>query len=70
MSSGDSIIGIVVVAIFFFIIASKVYNHEKDNLSPTIDKIKSWFARKKEDVGESSGGLNEDYDLEFAGRMK
>jgi len=68
MATGD-IIGFVIIAIFFFIIGSKVYQHEKDNIDPLIAKIKGWF-HKDDDSNEGSFVQDNDYQLEFGGKMR
>ena len=69
MSVTDSLIGIGVIGIFFFIIGSKVYKHEKENIDPIIAKIKGWF-NKDEDSSEDTFDPSEDYDLAFKGQLK
>jgi len=69
MGTVDSLVGIGVIGIFFFIIGSKVYQHEKEHIDPMIAKIKGWFSKDEDfsnDVLDSSG----DYELAFKGQLK
>ena len=68
MGLADAIIGILIIGIFFFIIASKVHEHEKEHLDPLITKIKGWF-HKDEDSSDEGFDPSADYDLEFRGKM-
>ena len=66
----DAIIGILIIGIFFFIIGSRVYKHEKEHLNPMIDKVKGWFHKGDEaDSGGDGFDPMGDYDLEFRGKM-
>ena len=70
MGTGDAIVGILIIGIFFIIIGSRVYNHEKEHLDPLIDKVKGWF-HKEEDSGSGGGSTQvEDYELDFRGKLR
>lgn len=65
----DAIIGIAIIGIFFFIIGSRIYKHEKEHLDPMIDKVKGWFHKGEEDSGGDGFDPMGDYNLEFRGKM-
>lgn len=69
MGTMDAIIGIIIIGVFFFIIGSKVYQHEKEHLDPMIEKVKGWF-HKKEDISEEDFSEGGDYELDFLGKVK
>ncbi len=69
MGAGDAIVGIIIIGIFFFIIGSKVYNHEKEHIDPMIAKVKGWF-HKDEDTIDSEFMQDADYELDFQGKMR
>jgi len=69
MSTTDSIVGIIVVGAFFFIIGSRLYKHEKEHIDPLIEKIKGWF-HKDEDSSTEGLSLTSDYELDFLGKVK
>jgi len=62
----DTLIGTVIVLTFVFLIASKIYEHEKDHIDPLIKKIKGWFEKDKE--GEEFFDPTTDYDISFRGQ--
>ncbi len=61
----DTLIAITIVGVFFFIIGSKVYSHEKDTIDPLIKKIKGWFEPKEEEESDNDPGM--DYDINYRG---
>jgi len=69
MDTIDSIVGILVIGAFFFIIGSRIYKHEKEHIDPILEKIKGWF-HKGEDSSTEGSSLNSDYELDFLGKTK
>jgi len=64
----DTMIGIVIVGTFIFLIVSKIYQHEKDHIDPLIKKIKGWFS--KDDEMEGFHDPTGDYDISFRGQQQ
>jgi len=70
MSVGEAIVGIIIIGIFFLIIGSKVYKHEKEHLDPLVEKIKSWFHKEEDSYSSDNLTPTREYDLDFQGKMK
>lgn len=61
----DVLIGAGVIGGFFYIIGSKIYDHEKEHLDPMIARIKGWFS--KGDDSEESFDPAGDFNIEYRG---
>ena len=71
MEALDIIIGIAVVGAFFFIIGSRIYKHEKEQIDPIIEKIKGWLNKERDSLGIEDGSNDPwEHDLEFRGQTK
>ncbi len=70
MGTGDVLVGIAIIGVFFFLIGSRIYKHEKESLDPLIDKVKGWFHKdESSDSGSERSGQAGDYELDFRGKI-
>ena len=63
----DSLIGAAIIIVFISLVGSKIYQHEKEQIDPIIDKIKGWFHKDVE--GENDLSTQDDFEIAFKGQM-
>ena len=64
----EALVGIGVIGIFFFIIGSRVYKHEKEQIDPLIEKIKGWFNKEKDSSVDEESDNPWDHNIDFRGQ--